>query len=163
MTSAARGKPPEARFALNVVENAGGELLLLKRSPDARLGPGLWGFPAGHIEAGETPAACAARELGEEIGPDHSVSLRRALPGLRDSLYGGRFEIFLFHLDWQAGSIRLNHEHTEYAWVARDAYQSYDVMDGIDEDIFLLGIWPRQYLNTARLDEALALRRAAGA
>ena len=154
---------PEARFALNVIENAAGELLLLKRSDAARLGPGLWGFPAGHIEAGETPADCADRERNEEIGAEHRISLRRALPGMRDSLYGGRYEIFLFHLDWHGGRVVLNHEHSAYAWVGRDNYRGYDVMDGIDEDIFLLGIWPRDYLNTARLNQALALRGMADA
>ena len=40
--------------------------LLVRRSkePDA----GLWGFPGGHVELGETVAAGAVRELSEETG-----------------------------------------------------------------------------------------------
>lgn len=43
-----------------------GSVLLAKRSnpPDA----GLWGFPGGHVELGETALAAAARELREETG-----------------------------------------------------------------------------------------------
>lgn len=35
-----------------------------KKQPDA----GLWGFPGGHVELGETALAAAARELHEETG-----------------------------------------------------------------------------------------------
>jgi ADP-ribose pyrophosphatase YjhB (NUDIX family) len=43
-----------------------GKVLLAQRgkSPDR----GLWGFPGGHVEAGETALAAAARELLEETG-----------------------------------------------------------------------------------------------
>lgn len=44
-----------------------GRVLLLMRPRDAENG-GMWAFPAGHIEPGETPAQAAARESQEEIG-----------------------------------------------------------------------------------------------
>ncbi|WP_322890737.1 MULTISPECIES: NUDIX hydrolase [unclassified Yoonia] len=39
-------------------------LVRRKNPPDA----GLWGFPGGHVDAGETALAAAARELAEETG-----------------------------------------------------------------------------------------------
>jgi hypothetical protein len=45
----------------------------------------------------------------------------------------------------------LNEEHTEYAWVSREHYHHYHVMDGIDEDIDYFKIWPRSYLNPDKL------------
>lgn len=44
----------------------GDRVLLVQRRnpPDA----GLWGFPGGHVEPGETALAAAARELAEETG-----------------------------------------------------------------------------------------------
>ncbi|MBY5971229.1 NUDIX hydrolase [Ferrimonas balearica] len=44
----------------------GSEVLLVRRAnpPDA----GLWGFPGGKIDAGETMAQAAQRELAEETG-----------------------------------------------------------------------------------------------
>ena len=50
-----------------VVERDDGRILLARRLPEAHLG-GLWEFPGGAIEDGETPAEALARELIEEIG-----------------------------------------------------------------------------------------------
>ena len=145
-------KPPvKARFSINVLENSDHSLLLVKRSTNTDYGPGLWGFPAGHIEAGESPQDCATRERLEEIGSDHEVSLIRALEPVRDSFYGGVYEIFLFHYRWSSGTVTLNHEHTDYAWVDKQQFKDYAVMDGIDEDIHYLDIWPVEYLNADKL------------
>ncbi len=46
----------------------GVEVLMVERSEAARFMPGVWVFPGGAIEPGETPAQCAARELEEETG-----------------------------------------------------------------------------------------------
>jgi len=44
-----------------------GKVLLLKRTEDQHCA-GLWSFPGGKIEAGESPQAAAQRELREETG-----------------------------------------------------------------------------------------------
>ena len=139
------------RYAINVIEDGESRILLLQRAAGARLGPGLWGFCAGHIEPGETPLECSARELREELGGDCRVSLLRVLGPVADSYYGGDMEIHLFHYRWQGGAIQLNAEHTIHAWVDRKRYRDYPVMDGIDEDLAYFEIWPRQYLNRHRL------------
>jgi 8-oxo-dGTP pyrophosphatase MutT (NUDIX family) len=147
--------PPKARFAICLVEDEDKRLLFLKRAPDRALGPNLWGFPAGHFEPGETPSACAYRELREEIGDAVDVTELRILGPIRDSFYGGVYEIHLFHLRWLGGEVRLNHEHTAYQWAGLKDYTALNLMDGIEEDIALLEIWPRAALNQARLPPAL--------
>jgi 8-oxo-dGTP pyrophosphatase MutT (NUDIX family) len=44
------------------------EVLMVQRDQGAAFMPGVWVFPGGVIEEGESPAACAARELEEETG-----------------------------------------------------------------------------------------------
>ena len=61
-----------------------GKLLITKRHADAHLG-GLWEFPGGKREAGETFEQCLVRELREELGVEVEVgrlfeSLTHAYP-----------------------------------------------------------------------------------
>jgi len=50
-----------------------GQVLIAQRPPDAEHLPGVWEFPGGKCEEGETPAICARREVREEIGVEVKV------------------------------------------------------------------------------------------
>lgn len=58
---------PERRTAaFLLVRN--GRVLLERRPEDARVTPGVWDVPGGHIGAEESPLEALARELAEELG-----------------------------------------------------------------------------------------------
>ena len=137
--------PPKARFSICLLEDSHSRLLLLKRSPNDEIGGGLWGFPAGHIESNESADECARREMREEIGDRHTLEEIQRKGPLRDTFYGGKYEIYLFHFRWIGGAVTLNEEHTDYAWVGASAYSGYDVMTGIDTDLDYFGIWPSKH------------------
>lgn len=139
------------RFSINVLENNRNEILLLKRNDKTDFGPGMWGFSSGHIEKDESPEDCSIRELEEEIGSNYSIDLVNQIGPIRDTFYGGVFQIYLYHYRWHDGEIQLNHEHTDYVWIDKEQFKNYDVMDGIDEDLLYLKIWPRKYLNETKL------------
>jgi 8-oxo-dGTP pyrophosphatase MutT (NUDIX family) len=73
-----RQSPSPGRRRLNrVEETSAGGLVVDRRTPGAqgaligrldRRGRLLWSLPKGHIEAGETPAEAAIREVAEETG-----------------------------------------------------------------------------------------------
>jgi 8-oxo-dGTP diphosphatase len=52
-----------------VLVDADGRVLIAKR-PDGKKMAGLWEFPGGKVDPGETPEAALIRELREELGID---------------------------------------------------------------------------------------------
>lgn len=58
---------PVIQVVCALIEDAEGRLLLAQRPPGKHLA-GLWEFPGGKIEPGETPEAALVREIAEELG-----------------------------------------------------------------------------------------------
>ncbi|UFS57607.1 (deoxy)nucleoside triphosphate pyrophosphohydrolase [Subtercola endophyticus] len=54
-------------FVVGAVIAHGGKVLCCRRAP-GKASAGLWEFPGGKIEAGETPEQALAREIQEELG-----------------------------------------------------------------------------------------------
>jgi len=79
---------PTTTIAVAVVVT-GADVLVGRRAEDADEAPGLHEFPGGKVEAGESPAAAAARECLEETGLAVRIGPlidERVAPGARGPL-----------------------------------------------------------------------------
>ena len=89
-----------------------GRMLLLRRS-SAGDAEGLWAFPGGKIEPGESAATAAVRETLEEtgyrVGDAGTLLMRR----IKDDV---DFTTFVKKVD-EEFTPKLNDEHTAFAWV----------------------------------------------
>ena len=96
-----------------------GRMLVVKRAEDPHRG--LWAFPGGKVEAGETPMEAALRETMEEVGLDVEIEgvfdVVTYLP--RELGKGTRSQVVL--VDYLArplgGKVRINGESSEFRWV----------------------------------------------
>lgn len=57
-----------------VIENSEGQILACLRPPGKHLG-GLWEFPGGKVDPGESPETALTRELREELSVEVAVGL----------------------------------------------------------------------------------------
>jgi 8-oxo-dGTP pyrophosphatase MutT (NUDIX family)/outer membrane biosynthesis protein TonB len=95
--------------------------LFLQRSAESDM-PGIWAFPGGKIEEGETPEQAAERECIEEIGkfPEgklikHTRRIAHQLGDEHNQSYDVDFTTYLMCIEKEFKP-KLNDEHTAYVW-----------------------------------------------
>jgi A/G-specific adenine glycosylase len=86
-----------------VVWDGDGRFLIAQRLPQGLLG-GLWEFPGGKREPGETLEECLQRELAEEL--DIQVAVGAPLTVVRHAYTHFRVTLHAFHCRWVAGQPR---------------------------------------------------------
>ena len=90
-----------------------GKYLIAKRKQNDILG-GLWEFPRGKIEEGETAEECLKREIKEEL--NIIVEVNELILSKNHKYSKGYFELIAFKVKYISGEIILN-EHDDYKWV----------------------------------------------
>jgi A/G-specific adenine glycosylase len=92
-----RAKTPHYDVTAAVIHRTDGQVLIAQRPLDGMLG-GLWEFPGGKREPGETLRACLEREISEELGIEIRVgpqiaTVRHGYTHFRITLYAFACEI----------------------------------------------------------------------
>ena len=106
---------PPLHVVAAVLRDARGRVLLARR-PEGKADAGLWEFPGGKCEPGETPLDALRRELREELG----IAFERAEPLIRVPVAGDGAAIRLRLDTWQAFGLSAEPqalEHAALAWV----------------------------------------------
>lgn len=96
------------------------KVLLCRRSATRSYYPGVWDFPGGHKEAGETDADALARELHEELGIHISAPVDPPLAHMVDAALG--FDLKLWAIrDWcGVPENMLPEEHEAIEWLSAE-------------------------------------------
>lgn len=107
----------------------GNDILLIQRARAPWLG--LWSFPGGRLEPGETAEACAIREIGEELG----LAIADLRPVVRQLLGGGQFLLQVYATTAFTGEIVISDEIAAYRWVPAHDLGGLETTPHLDEVI----------------------------
>ncbi len=111
---------PHYECAVGVIYRDG-KILIAKRKADGLLG-GLWEFPGGKKEKGETLKECLKREIREETGIE--VQIKNALPQVNHAYSHFRVTLYPFICFWISGEARSVHGE-EVKWVLPGEIHNY--------------------------------------
>ena len=107
--------------AVGVIVDSAHNVLITRRSQGAHQG-GLWEFPGGKVEAGESLVAALKRELQEELGI--SIGRTSALLDIHHD-YGDKQVLLDVHVVWDYSGEARSLENQPMAWVSPQALTQY--------------------------------------
>jgi 8-oxo-dGTP diphosphatase len=108
------------QVGIGIIITKDNQVLLMKRNGPH--GHGTWSTPGGHLDFGETPEGCAAREAKEEVGLD-VVDIR--FRAVTNDLFEGTVKHYI--TIWMEGNstgepfIAAEEEVAEIGWFAWDS------------------------------------------
>ncbi|MDQ3493974.1 MAG: 8-oxo-dGTP diphosphatase MutT, partial [Pseudomonadota bacterium] len=137
---------PPVHVVAAAITDPRGRILLARRTAGRELA-GLWEFPGGKVEPGETPKAALRRELHEELGI--VVEVGPALIAVPHAYPHRRLYLDVRHVTNWRGTPK-GREGQALAWVAPDKLQRY-AMPPADRPVVAALQQPDHYLVTPDL------------
>ena len=114
--------PKIIRVTVAIIESEN-KILIAQRKANDNLFGGLWEFPGGKIEDGETPEECMARELKEEL--EIEVEVGTLITSNKHRYPNGIFELLAYKVEHISGNFVLN-DHDEVKWITIDEISKFD-------------------------------------
>ncbi len=114
--------------------------VLLAQRPEGKSMAGLWEFPGGKVEAGETPETALIRELQEELGIDTSASCLAPLAFASHSYEDFHLLMPLFACRRWHGSV-VPQEGQQLKWVRAEHLRDYPMPPADEPLIPILRDW----------------------
>jgi len=116
------------------------ERILAAQRSNTMSHPGLWEFPGGKVEPGETPESCLGREIQEELGIQ--IQVLQALPLVEHHYPDKAIRLWPFVCVWSSGELRPQ-EHSQLRWCSFD---DLALLDWLAADLPVLK-YAQNYLN----------------
>jgi A/G-specific adenine glycosylase len=112
---------PHYEVAAAIIRDRKGQILIAQRPIDKMLG-GLWEFPGGKRERGETLTDCVQREIAEELGIQIEVGPQFAV--VKHSFTHFKMTMTVYLCDYVSGAPQAI-GCSAWAWIALDAFDRY--------------------------------------
>jgi len=127
------------RAAGAVVTDASGRLLLVRRGREP--GRGRWSVPGGRVEAGESFAAAAAREVREETGLEVEIGVE-LLAARIPAGDGDEFDVHDFAATVTGGTLMVGDDADEVRWCRPEELPGLPLVDGLLAGLRRAGVVP---------------------
>jgi A/G-specific adenine glycosylase len=115
-----RPAPPRHHIAVGVVRKDG-RILITRRKEEGLLG-GLWEFPGGKVEPGETAEEACRREIAEEV--NLSVEVTDVFARVDHAYTHFRVSVDVFDCEYRTGDVELNGP-TDFRWILLEEAEQY--------------------------------------
>jgi len=122
--------------------------LIVQRALDKKVFPGKWAIPGGGLEVDDyidmpkttkdlwyfAVEKSLRREIREEVNLEVD-RIKYLLDIVHITSFGLPAIILSFYCPYKSGEVKINDEHTEFAWVTYKEAKKYDLIEGLLEEI----------------------------
>jgi A/G-specific adenine glycosylase len=116
-----RQQTPHYDVVAGVIWRADGRFLIGQRPVEGLLG-GLWEFPGGKVQVGESLEGALRREIEEELGIE--IEVGRPVVTIQHGYTHFRITLYAFHAQYVGGEVR-HVGVADHAWVSLDELEGY--------------------------------------
>jgi len=124
-----------------IIANNDGKVLIIKRTNTLH-GDGKWCLPGGNVEYGQRVREAVKKEIKQEISLTCTdfffLFFEENLPSEESDLH----YVNLIYECFTEGTLQLNYESSEYAWIGPEDLQNYNL--AFRNDVVLKMYWERE-------------------